>query len=627
MQTAISVNTPALGDTLAAIPTIRKVSKAYETPITVFTQFPELFQNHPCVKEAFPLNASKEGYNVLNTFSHIAGRDHNLLGNKIQFKYSHIDIRQFHAISLGFSLLPKEMEMDLYVEENWDINFKDYVVIHPTYTWSSRTWGQDKWQDLIYKLNKLNIPIVAIGKNSIEQGNMATYDKKVMEIDIPYGINLMNHPDDNLLKVRNLFSKSKCVVTMDSGMLHLAGTTDAHIIQLGSSINPKLRAPYRKGTQDYKYTYIKGGCNLFCASNLKYNLKEHHNIQGVPPLANCLEKKSTFECHPTSNQVVEVVQNLPSTKQKLMYITPHLSTGGAPQYLLKKIELLKNEYDISLVEFSQISHLYTVQRNQIFNLIPEEKRITLRENKEHLFNFITDISPDIIHLEEIPEKFMGREIAEKIYTSSRNYILVETSHDSSTNPKFKQFFPDKFMFVSNWQINQYKDINVPSVLVEYPIEYKENRNRDEACKRLGLDPNKKHIIHVGLFTPRKNQAEFFEYAKALPEYEFHCIGNLAENFAFYWEPLKTNPPKNLKIWGERSDIDNFYEAADLFLFTSKGNPNDKETMPLVIREALSWKLPILIYNLEVYQGYFNLYPVEYLTSDFSTNVQNIKNLL
>ena len=34
---AISINTTALGDTIAAIPTIRKISKAYETPITVFT--------------------------------------------------------------------------------------------------------------------------------------------------------------------------------------------------------------------------------------------------------------------------------------------------------------------------------------------------------------------------------------------------------------------------------------------------------------------------------------------------------------------------------------------------------------------------------------------------------------
>jgi FkbM family methyltransferase len=144
---------------------------------------------------------------------------------------------------------------------------------------------------------------------------------------------------------------------------------------------------------------------------------------------------------------------------------------------------------------------------------------------------------------------------------------------------------------------------------------------------LGLDPNKKHIIHIGLFTPRKNQAEFFEYARALPEYEFHCVGNQAVNFQHYWEPLMQNKPSNLTWWGERNDVDNFYEAADLFLFTSKGNPHDKETMPLVIREALSWKLPIFIYNLEVYQNYFDNYQVQYLNENKEQNIKNIKNMI
>ena len=185
MPIAISINTTALGDTIASIPTIRKISKAYGTPITVFTSLPDLFQNHPCVKEAFPLNSSKEGYNVLNTFAHIAGKTHDLNGNKVQFKYAHTDSRQYHALSLGFTLLPEEMETDLYIEENWEVNFKDYIVIHPTHTWPARTWSQDKWQDLIYELNNQNIPVIAIGKGSIEQGNIALYNKTVMDINNP----------------------------------------------------------------------------------------------------------------------------------------------------------------------------------------------------------------------------------------------------------------------------------------------------------------------------------------------------------------------------------------------------------------------------------------------------------
>jgi glycosyltransferase involved in cell wall biosynthesis len=63
--------------------------------------------------------------------------------------------------------------------------------------------------------------------------------------------------------------------------------------------------------------------------------------------------------------------------------------------------------------------------------------------------------------------------------------------------------------------------------------------------------------------------------------QFHIVGNMADNFKWYWEPLVQNLPPNVTIWGERSDVDNFYQAADLFLFCSKGHDKDKETMPLV----------------------------------------------
>ena len=97
---------------------------------------------------------------------------------------------------------------------------------------------------------------------------------------------------------------------MDSGILHLAGTTDTHIIQLGSSINPKLRAPYRKGTQDYKYSYVPGTCDLFCASNMEYGQRAHNTIHGIPELMYCLENKSTFECHPSVKNVVNEVKKV-----------------------------------------------------------------------------------------------------------------------------------------------------------------------------------------------------------------------------------------------------------------------------------------------------------------------------
>ncbi len=316
--------------------------------------------------------------------------------------------------------------------------------------------------------------------------------------------------------------------------------------------------------------------------------------------------------------------------KKLLYVAPHLSTGGLPQYLTKKIELLRDTFDIYVVEWSNhTGGVLVVQRDKITSMVARDKFFTLEENKMELINIINNISPDIVHLEEIPEYFMDFDVAKEVYKKDRNYIIVETSHDSSYDATQKKFFPDKFMFVSNWQIKQYESIDIPKVLVEYPIEYKQRPNREEALKDLGLDPTKKHVLHVGLFTPRKNQKEFFEYARSLPEYVFHSVGNQAGNFAHYWEPLMIDKPSNVIWHGERKDVDRFYQAMDLFLFTSRGTDNDKETMPLVIREAISWNLPILIYNLNVYLNYFDKFEnVNYLDfTNFDKNCEIIKDVL
>jgi hypothetical protein len=88
-------------------------------------------------------------------------------------------------------------------------------------------------------------------------------------------------------------------------------------------------------------------------------------------------------------------------------------------------------------------------------------------------------------------------------------------------------------------------------------------------------------------------------------------------------------PHNVIWWDERSDVDNFYAAMDLFLFTSRGHNHDKETMPLVIREAVSWKIPQLLYNLPVYLNYWDKFEtIQYLEFDqFEENCKKIVQVL
>ena len=300
----VLIGSQAVGDTLCAIPTIRHLSKIYNKNIHVFTYVPELLKNYPYITLSNNYNI-EEGDTLIESF------------RPDIFVHTRTDIRQLHAISSGFQLLPEEMSTEFYADPYEPIENlpEKYIIIHPSKTWPSRTWEKERWQELIYKLNSINIPVVSIGKDSIENGTYKI-QKPVYELDIKIGLNLINKI--NLHQTWQVLNKSAIIVTMDSGILHLAGTTDSYIIQLGSSINPFFRAPYRKGVQNYKYSYILGECNIFCSSDMKYNIGHDGNHKIIPPVAFCLERPETigqdidpdpnlYKCHPTVSQVFEEV--------------------------------------------------------------------------------------------------------------------------------------------------------------------------------------------------------------------------------------------------------------------------------------------------------------------------------
>ena len=312
--------------------------------------------------------------------------------------------------------------------------------------------------------------------------------------------------------------------------------------------------------------------------------------------------------------------------KKMLIVTPHLSTGGLPQFLLKKIEVLRKEFEVYLIEWDNITggHL-VVQRNKISDILGHNL-ITLYDDKDMVINIIKDIRPDIIHFEEFPETFISDSILEKIYLDLRvsyDYVITETTHGTLFNKDDKKYFPDKTMFVSNINMKQYSSIATLPEVISMDIDRKEFR--DKKVTNLDLDPNYLHVMNVGLFNRNKNQSEIFEYAKSFlgKKVKIHFFGNMAGNFEDYWKPLIDNKPDNCVVWGERNDLHNFYSSMDLFLFTSK-----LENRPLSVIEALSNNMKVLMYNLSNYGGEFSQYDnVEFLTSDLEYNVKLIERTL
>ena len=317
---------------------------------------------------------------------------------------------------------------------------------------------------------------------------------------------------------------------------------------------------------------------------------------------------------------------------KLLLLEGHLSTGGAPQFALKRIQSLINnpEFEIFVIEYENISDDYVVQKNAIKSLIKPENFLTLDKDKSKLINFIKDNKIDIVHIEEIIEGFdqkVPNSILNELYSNDRTWKIVEICHNVWFNPDTsKKYHPDGYAFCTPWHEKTF--CNMPSYyeVIQYPIENKVPTKEEklQAKLKLGFDPNKKHIINVGLWTSNKNQKEGVEIARLLEDnkdIQFHFIGNQAGNFEAYWKPVMQNIPSNVKVWGERDDIDTFMDAADIFMFNSIWECN-----PLVLKEAISHGLKILSRNLPQYMDIYKPY-IEEIGGDINLTKNKILEII
>lgn len=309
--------------------------------------------------------------------------------------------------------------------------------------------------------------------------------------------------------------------------------------------------------------------------------------------------------------------------KKLLIISPHFSTGGAPQVTLNKVKLLRDHCEIMVVEYAFLAWNFVVQRKKVQTLLGENFK-SLGENKHELMDIIDLFNPDVISMEEFPEMFMDNDLAREIYSKDRTYRIVETTHDSSFPPYEKRWMPDNFVFVSAYNIFKYAHLDVPMEVIEYPVNLKIYLREPKVKQYLD-------ICIVGLWTQRKNQGYAIEMARHLIDYDvrFHFLGNQAGNFESYWKPLMEDLPENCIVHGESDRVSSFIKDCDMFLFPSKGDRGNKELNPIAIKEALEYPhIPKMMFNLDVYCNKYNNYDdVVYLTGDSYTDSMKMRDIL
>lgn len=146
-----------------------------------------------------------------------------------------------------------------------------------------------------------------------------------------------------------------------------------------------------------------------------------------------------------------------------------------------------------------------------------------------------------------------------------------------------------------------KPIQAISNGVDTDLFYKNTLVREEFRKKYGLKSSDKVVMSVGLYFERKGILDFVELAKTMPEYQFIWFGFTPDIQipAKVRKAVHTKLP-NLTFAGyvPKEELMQAYSSCDLFFF-----PSYEETEGIVVLEALSTEIPVLLRDIPVYEDW------------------------
>lgn len=144
------------------------------------------------------------------------------------------------------------------------------------------------------------------------------------------------------------------------------------------------------------------------------------------------------------------------------------------------------------------------------------------------------------------------------------------------------------------RISDFVEVPIRIISNGINIEKFESLPDKESVKKK-YDLKGKVACAVGNIFKRKGIDDFAELAENLPEVEFVWFGPIPKTAGKEIKNIINNSSKNLHFTGKVDNILEAYAAADLFVY-----PSNHENQGIVVMEAASSELPIVLKNLDSY---------------------------
>lgn len=229
---------------------------------------------------------------------------------------------------------------------------------------------------------------------------------------------------------------------------------------------------------------------------------------------------------------------------------------------------------------------------------------------------------DIIHINTIfPESYimgkkakkMGKKVIFHAHSTEedfRNSFLLSNQVAPLFKTWLKKVYSSADLIITptpySKRLLENYDLEKPILAISNGIDlafFKKDCNEGKIFReKFHFDENDKIIMSVGLYIERKGILDFVEMAKKLPEYKFIWFGYTNLNTV----PIKIKEAVETKLdnlyfpgYVPREILKGAYSGADLFWF-----PTYEETEGIVLLEALAMKIPVLVRDIPIYEGWF-----------------------
>lgn len=277
--------------------------------------------------------------------------------------------------------------------------------------------------------------------------------------------------------------------------------------------------------------------------------------------------------------------------------------GRAIKHQMKALELNNVEYTLNTKDDYDLIHINTIFPESY--LMGKKAKKLGKKVIFHAHSTEEDFRNSFLFSNQVAPAF--KVWLKKVY-SSADLILTPTPYSKSLLEKYKLGKP--IVDISNG--------------IELEFFKKDKEAGETFRKHFNFSKDDKVIIAVGLYIERKGILDFVEMAKKLPDYKFVWFGYTNLNTV----PQKIKDAVQTKLdnlyfpgYVDREVLKGAYSSADLFWF-----PTKEETEGIVLLEALAMKIPVLIRDIPIYEGWFedgkNLYKAKTL-EEFEEKIKGI----